>query len=557
MYILLNNSDTLVILLKYLTYIGVFGITFYLLSRNNNRIHFLLKAITSASFLITILFVIYSIFSPELFINNTRIKLINDRVIDSEIIISLIGFAFYSIIGGLKLKRINSLESKEMNIFGFKEDFKNCVLILSIVVITLQSVILIYLKTRMTWASIILMYFATFFILSFYYHDKGYLKKLFVIVFSATVISLAVNLFIPSNSEKDRQNTFLTFKSIFDENYYSNQARLSFWGVSLKMINDNPISGIGGGKWPGIYPMYNGEFYNDENVDMNSAINPHNDYLEILTEYGIFGFIIFAGFVFTGIYFLFKRVRSKIVYLPFLLSSIGLCITMFFSFTKDNFWAMLIFSVCMGVGYSHISEFRIQNSEYIKKYNRHIRTFVLVLGVLIFCMGIWFKVMSYLNEREYIEAMRLKAQGKYSEMLEKLDGVSSFFYPVDINKMPIDYYRGVGYFELKQYDKSLDKFRNAREYMKYYPTIMNNEASSLYMIGYHKEAEERYLEIKKIFPNYIEPQINLLSLYINQKRLLEVEKLINELDSKPMNTKYVKNYSVFLKIKDYFNKTKH
>ncbi len=59
-----------------------------------------------------------------------------------------------------------------------------------------------------------------------------------------------------------------------------------------------------------------------------------------------------------------------------------------------------------------------------------------------------------------------------------------------MNKMPVDYYRGVGYFELKQYDKALEKFRNAREFMKYYPTIMNNEATAFYMTGNYKEAEE-------------------------------------------------------------------
>ncbi|MFZ4589612.1 MAG: O-antigen ligase family protein, partial [Ignavibacteria bacterium] len=433
------------------------------------------------SFLFTTTLIVYYIFFSGLNVNSYRIKLINDRIIDSEIIISLIGFTIYALIGGLKRKRNNSLESEEMKIFGFNEDFKNYVVKLSIVVIILQFVVLIYLKTRMTWVSIILMYSATFYILSFYYHDKFYLKRLLVIVFSATVISLAVNLFIPSNSEKERQDTSLAFKSIFDENYYSNQARLSFWSASLKMFKENPVKGIGAGKWPGLYPMYNGEFYNDENVDMNSAINPHNDYLEILTEYGIFGFIVFAGLIFIGIYFLFKKVRTRIIYLPFLLSSIGLCITMFFSFTKDNFWAMLVLSACMGVGYSFDYKLSIINYEFFKKNKVILKRLMIIAALILLSVGIWFKLLSYSNEREYLEAMQLKAQGKYGEMLEKLNGVSTFYYPVDMNKMPVDYYRGVGYFEMKQYDKALEKFRYAREHMKYYPTIMNNEASALYM----------------------------------------------------------------------------
>jgi tetratricopeptide (TPR) repeat protein len=497
---------------------------------------------------------VYYVYFPGIYINSYRIKLINDRVIDSEIIISLIGFTFYALIGGLKRRNADHLVSEEIKIYGLKENIENYAGILSVLVLAIQSVVLIYLKTRMTWVSIILMYSATFYILSFYYHDKVYLKRLLVIVFSATVISLAVNLFIPSNSEKERQDTSLAFKSIFDENYYSNQARLSFWNASLKMFKENPIKGIGGGKWPGLYPMYNGEFYNDENVDINSAINPHNDYLEILTEYGIFGFVIFTGFIFAGIYFLFKSVRTRIAFLPFLLSSIGLCITMFFSFTKDNFWAMLVISVCMGVGYSFNNQLSIINFEFFKKNKVILKRLMLIAAFIFLGVGIWFKVMSYLNEREYIESMQLKAQGKYGEMLEKLNGVSSLYYPVDMNKMPVDYYRGVGFFELKQYDKALEKFRNAREFMRYYPTIMNNEASALYMTGMTNEAESLYLEIGNIFPNYFEPQVNLLSLYANERRFIDLNMLLIHLNRIINNKLKIKNFDVFLSIKEQYLK---
>ncbi|MFZ4592515.1 MAG: tetratricopeptide repeat protein, partial [Ignavibacteria bacterium] len=91
--------------------------------------------------------------------------------------------------------------------------------------------------------------------------------------------------------------------------------------------------------------------------------------------------------------------------------------------------------------------------------------------------------------------------------------------------------------------------------MKYYPTIMNNEASALYMTGKNTEAEQIYLETKVMFPNYIEPQINLLSFYTNQKRIPEAKAILVELGKKTINTKYVKNYSVYLQIKNYFKET--
>jgi tetratricopeptide (TPR) repeat protein len=388
------------------------------------------------------------------------------------------------------------------------------------------------------------------------YHRKSISVNKIALKTGALIITaLIVYILIPVKSNPERPDIIKTAESIFDRNYYSNQSRIDFWGASLKMFTNNPIFGIGAGKWAGNYPPYSGGLYTDENVDMNFAINPHNDYLEILVEYGLSGFILFSLFIFAGLYSLFKKSKSDINYLPYFISALGICILMFFSFTKDNFWVMMIFAVCMGAGYSSIYELGIRNYEFLNKYKNHLKKAIVLIGILMMSIGIYFKVMNYLSEREYIEAMKFKAQGKYSEMLEKLDGVSSLYYPVDMNKMPVDYYRGVGYFELKQYDKALEKFRNAREYMKYYPTIMNNEASALYMTGKNNEAEQIYIEIKGMFPNYIEPQINLLSFYTNQKRIPEAKGILAELEKKTINTKYVKNYSVYLQIKDYFKET--
>lgn len=450
--------------------------------------------------------------------------LLGDRVFDMEILVGTLSFSLFVMV-----------------LFKTNKFYYNYSLIFLNII---SLAYLFVLRTRAGWVSTGIVLIIMVWFLWRYYRKLIYTKVVVLRLGIVIVASFIVATFIPVNKDFDRPDLIKTSESIFSVNYYSNQARLSFWSASLKMFRNNPVTGIGNGKWAGLFPVYNGMAYTDENIDMNSAINPHNDYLEIITEFGIFGFLLFTGFIFTGIYLLFKKARDEIIYLPFLLSALGLCITMFFSFTKDNFGAMLIFTVCMGVAYSdivvHLNKFKV------------IRNLLIMLCFLSLSFGIWFKVMNYLNKNDYLEAMQLKAKAKYSEMLDRLNNVSDFYYPVDMNKMPVDFYRGVGYFELKQYDKALEKFVNARKRMEYYPTVMNNEASALYMTGNYKEAEERYLVIKKTFPNYIEPQINLLSLYSNRKRNKEAKELIIELDNRITNSKYVKNYSVFLQIKDYF-----
>ncbi len=536
------------IFLKYLTFFGFFITTFCLLIGNNNRLHFLLKAITFISFLFTLTFINFNIFYTDLYAQSNRIRLIFDRVVDAEIIISLIWFALFALLVCIKPKVSDEESLNICSSLKINNKYRNLIAFLGFLFSSLLFSIIIYLKTRMSWIALFIVSLTARCIFCVYYLKVINIKKVIIYFSGILIISISANILLPSNVDKERSDTIQTIKSIFDTNFSSNQARFSFWNASLKMFKEHPFTGIGNGKWAGLYPVYSGDTYTDETVDMNFAINPHNDYLEILTEYGIFGFLIFTGFIFTGLYFLFKKSRKEIIYLPFLLSALGLCITMFFSFTKDNFFAMLIFSICHGVGFSGYFEYKIRFSRLFKKV-------LLTIGLIILCTGIALKVIVYLNEKVYLDAMQLKAQGKYNQMLDKLEEVSGFFYPVDMNKMPVDYYRGVGYFELKQYDIALGKFISARKYSKYYPTIMNNEASALYMTGNYKEAEQRYLEIKKIFPNYIEPQINLLAMYANQKQDKEAMEIINDLDCKFINTIYVKNYSVFLEIKNYFKVT--
>lgn len=502
--------------------------------KNNESIY---KNITYILNIVGIIFTLYGLSNFYYFSPDRHNMLFGDRVFESEIAISLLGF--------LLSRQINK-KSNEM--------------FFSILFILSNTSILIYcleLRTRSAWLALAVIIISMFYFIIKVKKDNSSKNRFSGELIITVLIAVFFSFSFSNKSNLDRSHFSETLYSIFKGDYPTNKIRLHFWSASLKMFAEKPISGIGIGKWAGLYPIYNGDSYADDNVDMNSAINPHNDYIEILTEYGIFGFIIFTGFIFTGLYFLFNKSKQDIVYLPFFLSALGLSITMFFSFTKDNFWAMMVFSLCIAVGYSNNSQYRFQNSEFYIKYKKHIKTFAFAVGIIMLVTGIWFKVMIYLNEKEYLGAMNLKAQNKYTEMLVKLDGVSDYFYPVDMNKMPVDYYRGVGYFKLKQYDMALVRFRDARKYMKYYPTIMNNEASALYMNGKISEAESLFVDIKNLFPNYIEPQINLLSLYTNINKFSQAKRILTEIEKKTFDEKYVKNYSVFLGIKNYLTENQN
>ncbi len=68
--------------------------------------------------------------------------------------------------------------------------------------------------------------------------------------------------------------------------------RLKLWPAAIRQFSESPAFGTG----PGTY-LYYGRKYRDPSVQ-NDPIRPHNDYLELLAEYGVagaVGFLLFLG----------------------------------------------------------------------------------------------------------------------------------------------------------------------------------------------------------------------------------------------------------------------
>jgi len=417
---------------------------------------------------------------------------------------------------------------------------------------------LLHLRTRTGYAAVV-SGLAVLGIIIYSLHKKRMIssdndiKKKFVILLCIFFLAVIASLLIPSDV-KDRSSLSETVTSVFDKNYHSNKLRLMYWDASLKMFSDNPLTGIGTSQWCGIFPKYRGDIFNDGNKSMNLFYSAHNDYLEMLAEYGIWG-LLYSIFIFTGIYFLFKVTMKNLFYLPYLVTAVGFSVTSFFNFTRENIWAMSLFMLCLGMGYGKyvILRFRkVENITALINYNKKVR-YLLYGAVIILISGfIILKIYHYSVEKRYIAAINLKMHGNYKEMISELDKIPEWIYPVDMNKMPVSFYRGAGNFELGNYEESLKDFRRAREYSKYYPTIMMNEASACYATGRNEEAINILKELKTIAPNYIEPQINLLSIYANLKMDNELKELISEIDNRKFNPNYVKNYGVFVQIKNYF-----
>ena len=348
------------------------------------------------------------------------------------------------------------------------------------------------------------------------------------------------------NADSDRVSMVKNINSMWNLSNTSNSTRILYWKSSLKMFYKNPVLGIGTGNWFAEYPEHNQYIYNDENIYLNDDINPHNDYLKILSENGLAGFMIYIILIIYILISLIKSAYKQIIYLPVCLSFIGISVFSLFSFPSENVSAMIIFFTTIGVG------IRNENNAIIKKSSgiKFLLVSFIILSIIIFA----YNFKHYESEKIYLSAMYDKAGGDYPGMLDKLKSINLIYYPVDANKVPLEFYEGTGYYELKNFEKSLECYEKCKLITPYMPSILNNLASAYYMNGNFEKSDSLLSIVIKNCPDYIEPEINLLAMCANNRKDSLARILISDIKNKKFDNSKVKNYTNFLNIQDYYDK---
>ncbi len=362
-----------------------------------------------------------------------------------------------------------------------------------------------------------------YFLFIFFKKKKG--EKLKIILAVAAVVIFSFLFALQDVKGTQRPELESTVQTLFDTNYKSNSLRIKYWDASVQMIKSNPLTGIGLMKWSGYFPMYSGDYFNDDNIFYVQSIHSHNDFLELASENGLASSIIFLLIICFVCYSLLKKVKLNENYLLLLLSFL---ITLSFSlvaFPFQKFSSFFIASIAVGI--AMVNDKRIlKNSVEIKtKYLKIVTMVAIIIGTIV----TFIRIKSEVNLKE---AIAYKENKLYFQMLQKLEDVSQVFYPFDPSKQPVDYYRGLANYRLHRLPQALEKNLNAMELAPYSPTVMRNLIGAYQAIGDIEKAEQKYEQYKNMFPNCIDPQINLLILYTRRGEKEKAEKLLSELEKK-------------------------
>jgi O-antigen ligase/tetratricopeptide (TPR) repeat protein len=162
-------------------------------------------------------------------------------------------------------------------------------------------------------------------------------------------------------------------------------SRFPAWVNTIEMIKEHPITGVGVGQWPESYPLYYDramkDTFFDERVHLQKV---HNDYLEILANFGLIGYALLLWLVYliiTNIWVIFKNHhdRNRLLVLGLSLGLIGFSVIALVSFPVrvylPAFLVLVYFSIIV-LSVKPISEFDL-----IKyKLSKNVLTLMLVVS---------------------------------------------------------------------------------------------------------------------------------------------------------------------------------
>lgn len=334
------------------------------------------------------------------------------------------------------------------------------------------------------------------------------------------LLAFLLSLIPPIKGE--RSDFGANVKTIADTGYKSNKLRMNFWQASVEMIKENPIAGVGLQKWSGIYPKYYGDEFVDSQIYFVHAIHSHNDFLELFAENGVAAPIVYLIIILLVIYNLYQKSKSNENYYLILLSVLSTVGFSLIAFPMSKFSSYFFFAIAAGLALNAVKEKAIRvNPNYLK----------IVLSFLI-AVGILTSYIRLNSELSYIKALEFKNGGDYANMVKEIKNVNQVLYPYDVSKQPVEYYTSMGYYRLRKYDEALVHALNSEKLSPNNPLVLHNTAAIYQSSKRYNEAISYYRRMQKQFPNYIDPQINLLIIYSETLPFENSKELFDELINK-------------------------
>lgn len=399
------------------------------------------------------------------------------------------------------------------------------------ITVGLLSLFLIWLLQ--TKAVIIAMIVLAFILLIYLLKEKTINKVGFKIVLVSGII---IFFMISAVTLQNRQK----FSHIFDKK--SSIERLFIWDNSIEMVKENFVFGVGAGNWQIHVPKYGLDKCPTYEIreGMRTLQRPHNDFLWMLCEMGVLGFLSYVSIFILVLYYLIQLLikhkdhEYSWLHLCFFATTIGYMIIGFVDFPLERIEHQIILFVILSITSAH----------YYHKFNQFKTPILLqnsTFGLVFFApvlLSIFVTIKRAAGEFHSQKIYIYEHNANWQKLIKEADNAMSSFYVMDPMSAPIEWYKGVALFSQGNIEVAKISFEKAYSIHPYNIHVLNNLASCYESLKDHDKAIKFYLKALYISSEFEEARLNLSAVYFNMKQFEKSFEVIDQCNTNSKDSKY-------------------
>ena len=309
------------------------------------------------------------------------------------------------------------------------------------------------------------------------------------------------------------------FSEVNDKTFTIDE-RVMLWKGTLRIVWNESFLGVGPNNWKIVFPAYGSDIWRARQ-GMVQFQRPHNDFLWVLSEVGILGLLAYFS-CFLVVLFLGLRTSAQVetetstkVFIRLVLSGLAAYLVVAcFSFPRERIFHQVVLFSLFAVALHLIPERIIKG----KIWTRAHYLWMAILALVCIFMGYsWWK-----GEIAARKMNHARAVGNWEEILQIQDGSKEqWLYQMDATSIPLSFYSGLAYLNLKNYSASEAEFSKAYIQHPNNIHVVNNMANILYLQGEVDSALVYYKRALDISPKYLDGALNLMAAYFNTRRVEE------------------------------------
>lgn len=290
----------------------------------------------------------------------------------------------------------------------------------------------------------------------------------------------------------------------------SADGRLLMWKITTRAIRDNNWKGTGLGGFPADFAkaqatyFSNGDGTEQERLVAGSPEYAFNEYLQIVTEHGLLGLLLFLCLVFISLY---KGIKHSQTYtVACVLSLLIFCIASY-PLQLPEFWLVLVI-LLVALNTTNV----VQENKILQKKEPRIRKYIFLSFMTLLCLISRCTAMKY----EYLYEANLKWRGLQTQygISRTVDKNESYqaLYPQLAHKPQFLFEAAQHYKDSGDYTKAITLLERA-EQLSADPMIGYMIAKNFQFLGEFQKAENRLKYSIDILPERIYPYYLLAKLY--------------------------------------------